>query len=313
MKALKCKSCSGVWYVDDDKFNYQKYCPCCGSKLNEKGSLSHDSVMQYTVFPAKISDISKEKQTATKQQTTQKAHSQSGIVEGGKCGKTAIWKLLKNRTLVISGSGEMFNCEIAPWWYRNSISRVEIEEGIKTIGKSAFSDCPQLTNITLPEGLQTIGDCAFLKCEALTSITLPEGLQTIGGKVFYGCESLAGITLPEGLQTIEYATFAHCKSLESITLPEGLQTIGRWAFYDCPSLTGITLPEGLQTIGESAFGRCLSLTSITLPEGLQTIGKEAFEHCISLKEIKIPLKAKEYMSNWDKYWKAKCDAEIVYI
>lgn len=184
----------------------------------------NDAVMLYkgknlpvamSVEVSDVSDISEEKQTVTKQ-TTKKAYLLSDIVDRGKCGNNATWTFLKDGTLVILGSGKMYDYENEPHYQRTPIftygnkkvltsplyarnehiSCVDIEQGITTIGKFAFKQCTSLTSITLPQGLQTIGAEAFYGCKSLTNITLPEGLQTIGRWAFCGCESLKEIKIP---------------------------------------------------------------------------------------------------------------------
>ena len=61
-----------------------------------------------------------------------------------------------------------------------SLTKVEIERGVKTIGDSAFSHCETLTEITIPSTVLEIGIEPFSYCKSLTSVDLHMGLQRIG-------------------------------------------------------------------------------------------------------------------------------------
>ena len=166
-----------------------------------------------------VSDISEETETKTfeEEQPKEKAYSESEIIDSGKCGDNAEWTLLKNGTLIISGSGDMYDYKLTEYnnhyisttdWYnyREYIKKVEIEEGITSIGIYAFKDCNQMTSIILPNGLYKIGDAAFYGCRLMKSITLPDSFQKMGSKTtylfhflnppFYSCTSLKTIEIP---------------------------------------------------------------------------------------------------------------------
>jgi hypothetical protein len=51
---------------------------------------------------------------------------------------------------------------------------VDIEDGVTSIGKSAFSDCANLQSITIPDSVTSMGDKVFFGCKKLT-IHAPEG------------------------------------------------------------------------------------------------------------------------------------------
>ena len=77
---------------------------------------------------------------------------EDGIEAEGSCGVQAIWKLDEEWNLVISGSGEMNNYGIrtAPWSsYDYLIKTVTVEDGITSIGESAFKNCSRLNTVTL--------------------------------------------------------------------------------------------------------------------------------------------------------------------
>ena len=102
------------------------------------------------------------------------------------------WTLSDDGVLTISGNGEM-NDYSQPWG--NSITSVIIENGVTSIGGSAFCDCSSLTSITIPEGVTSIGYQAFYNCSNLTSITIPDSVTSIGGYAFSGCSSDLTVTV----------------------------------------------------------------------------------------------------------------------
>ncbi len=183
-----------------------------------------------------------------------------------------------------------------------------------TIGREAFRECKNLTDVTLPEGLTTIGDYAFYICPALTNVTLPESLTTIDHMAFSCCDALTTVTIPENLTTIDDRAFYNCRALTSFAVaadnpaytavdgvlfnkdkttlvlypmakpprttynvPDGVTTIGDNAFGECDVLTNVTLPDGLTTIGDWAFYNCDALTNVTFPASLTTLSENAFD------------------------------------
>ena len=48
--------------------------------------------------------------------------------------------------------------------YQNAVQKVEIGEGVTSIGVSAFSNCSSLASITIPESVTSIGGAAFYNC-----------------------------------------------------------------------------------------------------------------------------------------------------
>ena len=95
---------------------------------------------------------------------------------------------LSDRTLTISGTGEMKDWEYYLYspnidWhntqYTNIIERVNIEEGVTSIGEYAFEGCGSLISINLPKGITSINYNAFSRCSSLANITIPENVTSI--------------------------------------------------------------------------------------------------------------------------------------
>ena len=163
--------------------------------------------------------------------------------------------------------------------YKNSVQKIEIGNGVTSIGSFAFNNCSSLASITIPDGVTSIEASPFGSCYSLASITIPDGVTSIKASAFGSCYSLASITIPDGVTSIEGPVFVRCSSLASITIPDGVTSIGESAFDRCSSLASITIPDGVTSIGESAFDSCYSLASITIPDGVTSIGDYAFYSC----------------------------------
>ena len=140
--------------------------------------------------------------------------------------------------------------------YLNSVQKIEIGNGVTSIGDYAFRNCSSLSSITIPNSLTSIGGYAIHSCSSLSSITIPNGVINIGKYEFYGCSSLSSITIPNSLTSIENNGFRSCSSLSSITIPDSLTSIGAYAFQTCRSLSSIMIPNGVTTIQGYAFSYC---------------------------------------------------------
>lgn len=62
---------------------------------------------------------------------------------------------------------------------------IRIPEGVKNIGKYAFSDCHRLTSVTIPSSVTNIGFHAFENCSALTAVTIPSSVTSIESGAFF--------------------------------------------------------------------------------------------------------------------------------
>jgi len=246
---------------------------------------------------------------------TLSASAEEDVIHSGTWGDLT-WTLNEaTGKLTISGTGEMnsFSLTSSEAWnaHTNTIESIVIEEGVTSIGASAFQSCQNLVSITIPNGVTRIEDLAFRYCKSLASITLPDGVTSIGNwafadctslaniripnsvtsignNTFYYCSSLASMTIPDGVTSIGNNTFYSCSSLTSIALPNSVTSIGNNAFYYCSSLTGVAIPNSVTSIGDFAFSHCSRIASITLPKGVTRIGNDTFSNCISLKSISIP-------------------------
>ena len=101
------------------------------------------------------------------------------------------------------------------FWKCTSLKRVELQEGLKSIGLCSFGGCVALENIEFPESLEKVDDMVFISCISLKELTFGKNLKSIGSKAFYGCASLEKIRVPKGTSIADDA-FEDCPKLSEI-------------------------------------------------------------------------------------------------
>ena len=216
-----------------------------------------------------------------------------------KCGDNITWKY-NNGTLTFSGSGDMYDYQST---YTNDgemlstnlpykdafeyVNKVVVEEGITSIGNSAFTFFDALQEVELPSTLTSIGDNAFAFCGSLKSIVIPNSVTTLGKDTFRKCMALESITLPKKLQEIPVGMLYSCTSLKSIEIPSTIKAIGQSAFAYCTALEAVTLPQGIKSIGLLAFVGCTKITEMTIPYSVTNIANKAFMDCKTLQKVTI--------------------------
>jgi len=152
------------------------------------------------------------------------------------------------------------------------------ERPVTAIGDGAFK-ANLAKKINIPEGIVTIGMTAFFDCDNLTDVKLPSTVTSVGEAAFANCDKLVRCTLAANMTEIPDYMFRNCTALTYFTMTEKITSIGTGAFMGCTSLKRIKdIPAGLTSIGDCAFIGCV-MDYIDLPASLTTIG----EYILSLK------------------------------
>ncbi len=208
-------------------------------------------------------------------------------IETGICGSDLTWTLnTETGVLEISGTGAMGN--FYSWHnYRSSITTVTIDDGVTTIGESAFFDYDGLTSVTIPNSVTSIGSKAFYDCDGLTSVTIGDGVTTIGESAFFDYDGLTSVTIPNSVTSIGSKAFYDCDGLTSVTIGDGVTTIGNYALGYCSGLKSVTIGKSVTSIGDAAFSGS-DVKTVKIGDGVTTIGNNAFYGCTGLMEITIP-------------------------
>lgn len=117
-------------------------------------------------------------------------------------------------------------------FYQNSnLKEIRITNYVIKIGKYAFYECTQLSNITWmlkgavdnerKIGVEEIGICAFAGCTSLSVA---------------GVNSPTQFELPDTLTKISAAMFQDCINLKQITIPSRVEYVGDSAFVGCSQI-----------------------------------------------------------------------------
>ena len=154
-----------------------------------------------------------------------------------------------------------------------ALESVDLSEASSlTTIKTSFPGCTGLESVKLNEGLGTIGGSAFNTCTSLKSIHIPSTVTAIGGYCFEDCTNLSEVTFAAGSQLtkIAGATFIRCHGLKKITIPKSVKEIREYnnqgnkygVFSGCRGLKSVIFEPGseLKTVDEYAFASYWTLT-----------------------------------------------------
>lgn len=119
------------------------------------------------------------------------------------------------------------------------VGKVVLNDGLKTIGKGAFSECANLKEVVWGKGLETIDKDAFSSASSLRSAELPESVSEIGSGAFAYNVSLEDLKLPSQLKVISESSFTGCTSLKSVHIPAAVESIEALAFANCTGLDSV--------------------------------------------------------------------------
>ena len=204
------------------------------------------------------------------------------------------WKLTKAGTLTISGKGAMpsdfSDSSDQPWYsYSDRIRKIIIQEGITSIGDSAFYGSGALS-VEIPASVTSIGSNAF-RNSALIYASVPGSVKTIGDSAFRECSNLTSVTVSEGVETIGQNAFRGCVKLVSVDLPASVKEMGAGGFYNCTALMSVEFAAGNKntvTMGDDLFAGCYYLHEVTMPEKIDRISKRMFQKCTLFPGLFIP-------------------------
>ena len=248
----------------------------------------------------------------------------------GTCGATendhVTWKLTQNNdatnptyTLTIDGSGAMADYTVngsgddRPWKdYAESITKVQISEGVTSLGKSAFQNLTALRETNIPASITKLGDHIYRGDASLTTVnwakgfTAPEITDTdsngskysgtyVPTSMFDGCKSLGAdqelsAWLPESFTGVGCAAFRGTAFKVDFEKWTKLSYIGARSFEKMPNLDAVTVESDWQ-FGLRGKDSCAFIGSgvkNAVIESRETIPVGLFQDCASLTSVTLP-------------------------
>lgn len=202
-----------------------------------------------------------------------------------------------------------------------NMSAVVLNDGLKSIGVSAFRYEPNLTEITIPDSVEFIGGCAF-QDTGLKYVRIPDTVETVEGNAFgnagtvcyngptetymgFGAENfhqfsdcntcdLCGATLeyvPYMIESAEFIEDGVCnipETFERNGVRYKVFSIATRAYKGNTELKELIIPNSVISIQNEVFTDCVNLEQVTWSNSLRGIGHDVFCNCTSLEEIIIP-------------------------
>jgi hypothetical protein len=168
---------------------------------------------------------------------------------------------------------------------------------LESIGYSAFYGCKNMaTPLNLPQGFKTIGASAFKDCQALPSVFIPNSVTEIGSQAFNNCFRLKTFKIDDHTVLITFSgsiNDGHFKNspIETLYLGRNLYLHSNSNYYnwhpfsDNSALKTVTIGNNATAINEYSFSLCTGLTLVTIGEKVETIGSAAYYQCNALAEI----------------------------
>ena len=142
------------------------------------------------------------------------------------------------------------------------ITSVVIPSGVKTIGKAAFANCPNLTSFSIPSTVTSIDEGAF-NGSGITSFSINNNSKyswtnnllienAIGGDVaLYVNPNLTSLTIPDDVTTLNAYLLSGNENINTINLND-VKTIGVDCFRNS-SITYINNSDFLEQVDISCF------------------------------------------------------------
>jgi FtsZ-binding cell division protein ZapB/predicted nucleic acid-binding Zn-ribbon protein len=181
------------------------------------------------------------------------------------------------------------------FYKNNAFMRLDIPTNITKIGKFAFCQCPNLSNVKTSSC--AIGMSAFSNCTGLTELTVT-GPGSIGGAAFAKCTALKKVSI-SGKVDIGKSAFADNSSISSLHL-KGLTnaSIDSYAFKNCTNIETLHIPN-TNTVEAYAFDGCTGLKS--LEADTDVVKNHSFERCGNIVTVIFGEHVGNVECNWGGY------------
>lgn len=188
-----------------------------------------------------------------------------------------------------SGSGSTTNRT-----YQNSISKIELGEGITALGDYAFRDMGGIKCVMIPNNITAASNSTFDCCRGLTHITFPSSITSITSNLFTQCCSVNSLLFGEATQVSPtiYYNMDNRTTVNRIMFPAFANTNSPTMNTFSTALYCAFPNSGLTTFS-SSFSGDYCLRHINIPESVTTLSIN-LNDCHSITCLKIPPSVTSY-------------------
>ena len=165
-----------------------------------------------------------------------------------------------------------------------------IEEGVTTIGTSAFEGCSNITSVSIPSTVTQIGDTAFKNCTNLKKATIPETIKRIGKYSFSNCVNMKQeVTIKSG---VGYDSNVYQGSgITKLIIEDGVK-IPACEGMNCPNLKEIEIGDNVTIDGAyGTFNNCPELTTVKMGKSTKITHMWSymtlFKNCPKLENVTV--------------------------
>lgn len=171
--------------------------------------------------------------------------------------------------------------------YSKSIRKIELGNGVKSIGDKSFCNYDNLTAITIPNGVTEILNKAFYNMFHLKCVVIPFGTISIGNYAFRECLGLETVSIPNSVTIIRQYAFDSCHALKSAIVPNSVVTFEQYVFTYCYALTKFDLTDVVAK-ANYVFRYCEELLSVTFVDRATSLGKGLLAGASGITHVDIP-------------------------
>jgi len=167
----------------------------------------------------------------------------------------------------------------APWGkYNNTVTNVNISEGVTSVSDRAFMGFDKVENISLPSSIEKIGFAAFANTLSLKEVNIPDSVSVIPQACFMN-SGLENLKIPNSVVTIGTNAFTSADALVNIVVPDSVGALHQEVFSNAQNLSSIVIGDNVSSIREASFKKLPSDAVIYCQDGN---GKHGGKSCVEL-------------------------------
>lgn len=194
----------------------------------------------------------------------------------------------------------------------------------KKIGKQAFYNMDNLSDVTITDGAEVIADNAFREDSSLKNVDLPDSLTNIGSYAFSG-SAIRTVNIPSGLKKLGYCAFGNCYKLKKFEGGNGKNyRVKDDVLYNGRGTTLIqypakkadtrfVVPNRVKNVKSYAFDHVSKMKALELGRSFRNLAYKSITKCSRLKSVMFTCRTADDRLYINSRAVANCDQLAVII